>query len=75
LTQGGRLSEMADAWKQARKVNPFVERYLSGARPFPQEAPPYFRPGEESEAQICVRELVSAWEAHPGFRDWLRAQQ
>jgi tetratricopeptide (TPR) repeat protein len=71
----GAPAEAGKALERAREVNPFVERYLSGARPFPREAPACFRPGEESEAQICAHQLVSAWEAHPVFRDWLRAQQ
>ncbi|MBM3748585.1 MAG: tetratricopeptide repeat protein [Acidobacteria bacterium] len=61
------------ALARARKVNPFAEPYISGAREFPREAPAYFRPGEESEARVCARELAPAWQRHPAFRQWLRA--
>jgi len=63
------------ALARARKVNPFAERYLSGARPLPEEAPEYYRPGEESDAQVCARELAPAVESHPDFRSWLRARR
>jgi hypothetical protein len=57
----------------ARKVNPFAERYLSGRRALPDEAPEYYRPGEESEAQIRARELSLPVQKHPDFRPWLPA--
>jgi tetratricopeptide (TPR) repeat protein len=70
----GRLDEAEAALERSRKVNPFAERYISGAQPLPEEAPQYYRPGEESEAQICALELAPAWERYPGFREWLRGQ-
>lgn len=60
---------------RARKVNPFVERYLSGVRPTPKEQPAFYRPGSEAEAQICVSTLQPAVRENPGFRDWLRANR
>jgi tetratricopeptide (TPR) repeat protein len=62
------------ALERARKVNPFAERYVSGVQPLPEEAPPYYRPGEESEARMCALELAAAWERHPEFREWLRGE-
>ncbi|MGA3024751.1 MAG: tetratricopeptide repeat protein [Bryobacteraceae bacterium] len=63
------------ALARARNVNPFAERYLSGARALPEDAPAYYRPGEESEAQVCAQELAVALESHPDFRLWLRARR
>ena len=71
----GELKEAEAALARARKVNPFAERYVSGARALPREAPAYYRPGEDSEAQVCARELAAAWQRHPGFRAWLRARK
>ena len=68
----GHLDEAEAALERARKVNPFAERYISGAQPLPEEAPQYYRPGEESEAQVCALELAIAWEQNPAFREWLR---
>lgn len=70
----GERAEAETALARARKVNPFAERYISGARQLPDEAPAYYRPGEESEAQVCARELAIAFESHPDFREWLRAR-
>ena len=41
----------------------------------PLEAPEYYTPGGESEAQVCAKELSVAWQNHPGFREWLRARR
>jgi len=69
----GQLDEAATALARARKLNPFVERYISGAHELPVEAPAYYRPGEESEAQVCAREFAVAWKSHLEFLEWLRA--
>jgi tetratricopeptide (TPR) repeat protein len=70
----GKLDEAAAALARARTVNPFAERYISGVRALPAETPEYFKPGDETEAQVCARELSLAWERNPAFREWLRAQ-
>jgi len=67
-------AEARAALERARKINPYAERYISGAQSLPREAPQYYRPGEESEAQMCALELAPAWERHPEFRKWLRGQ-
>jgi tetratricopeptide (TPR) repeat protein len=74
LSAGPDHPELQAALEKARKVNPFAERYISGAVPMPEEAPLYYRPGEESEAQAGVLELEPAWEGHPEFREWLRGR-
>jgi hypothetical protein len=70
----GKFAEAEAALTRARKVNPFVEHYISGAQELPSEAPAYYRPGEDSEAQVCARELAIAWKSHPAFREWLLAR-
>jgi tetratricopeptide (TPR) repeat protein len=71
----GKLDEAAAALARARTVNKFAERYISGIRELPAETPEYFKPGDETEAQVCARELSLAWERNPAFREWLRAQK
>jgi tetratricopeptide (TPR) repeat protein len=71
----GQLTEAEAALARARKVNPFVERYISGARQLPSKPPAYFRPGDESEAQVSAKELAVAWKSHPAFSEWLRARR
>jgi len=74
LAGGPDHAEAEAALEKARKVNRFAERYISGARPMPEESPQYYRPGEESDAQMCALQLAPAWEAHPEFRQWLRGR-
>jgi hypothetical protein len=68
-------AEAEAALARARKVNRFVEHYMSGESALPDEVPAYYRPGEESEAQVCARELAVAWTGLPAFRDWLRERR
>lgn len=72
LSGGPDSAEAAASLEKARKVNPFAERYISGAQPMPEEAPQFYRPGDESEARMCALELAPAWERNPEFRKWLR---
>ncbi len=69
----GNLKAAKEALARARKINRFVEPYLTGARRLPRRVPEYFQPGEESEARLCMHELAAAWERHPAFREWVRA--
>ena len=71
----GDLQEAEAALARARKVNPFVEQYVSGARALPRETPEYYQPGKDSEAQVCAKESRVAWERHPEFREWVRGRQ
>jgi len=52
-----------------------VEPHIIGARALPQEAPAYFQPGRETEAQTIATELAQAWRSHPGFGEWLREKR
>lgn len=71
----GSPDEAAAALARARIVNPFAEKYISGLRSVPMPAPEYFKPGDETEAQVCAQELSVAWEPNPRFREWLRTRQ
>jgi tetratricopeptide (TPR) repeat protein len=71
----GDAEAAAAALERARKVNPFAEKYISGLRAVPKETPEYFKPGDETEAQVCARELSLAWEGNAPFREWLRARK
>jgi hypothetical protein len=69
----GDLVEAEAALARARKVNPLVERYVTGVRELPRESPAYFQPGSDSEAQVCAKEFAAAWNCHSAFREWLQA--
>ena len=70
----GKTNDAKDALARARKINRFCEPYLAGSRKLPRQAPEYYRPGDDSEAQVCATQLSVAVESHPAFREWLRAQ-
>ena len=69
----GELAEAEEALRRARQVNRFVELYLVGTRKAPSEPPPYYRPGDDLEAQACAVDLAAAWKSHPAFVEWSRA--
>jgi tetratricopeptide (TPR) repeat protein len=71
----GGAKEIPAALRQARKVNRFVEAYLTGLRRLPEGLPASYRPGDESEAHVAVHELSVALRAHPSFSDWLYARR
>jgi tetratricopeptide (TPR) repeat protein len=70
----GKVDDAKAALAKARKMNRFTEPYLTGSRELPRQAPEYYRPGDDTEAQVCGTQLSVAVESHPSFRDWLRAQ-
>lgn len=70
----GDLVQAHAALLRARKVNPYTEGYLFGRKVIPANTPALFRPGDESDAQVCAVNLAPAWLAHPAFCEWLRAQ-
>lgn len=53
-------------------ANPHVIAYLTGQRPLPSSSPPYYSPGQDSEAIWLAQEQRAAWEGTPGAIDWLR---
>lgn len=60
--------------KKARKLNPFVEEYLMGARGMPEALPDYYSPGDESEAVLAVSDLAEAWTRRQNAMLWLAGQ-
>jgi tetratricopeptide (TPR) repeat protein len=71
----GRQTDARSALLRARRVNPFLESYLTGSRPIPECLPPAYSPGDPSEAQVAAVELWPACKALPEFTAWLRRQQ
>ncbi len=62
----------SEALEAARKRNPHVEAYVTGARRLPDRTPEYYERGRESEAVVCVRETGEAWHRHPEALQWLK---
>lgn len=68
------MAGAAKLLKVARKLNPFVEQYLTDQLPFPEELPDLYSPGEESEAVLIVFSLIEAWTRRQNATLWLTAQ-
>jgi tetratricopeptide (TPR) repeat protein len=63
-------SALADAVKQNRFVPPLLRGHID----MPPVMPPFFSPGGEDEAVICVDQIVDGWYGTPGALEWLEAQ-
>ncbi len=59
----------------ALKENPHVAAYLLGDKAVPEELPPYYAPGEDSEAVVYAEDIAAGWRRTPAALDWLRAQR
>jgi len=70
----GKLDDAKAALAKARKINRFCGSYLTGSGELPSQAPEYYRPGDDMEAQVCGTQLSVAVESHPCFRERLRAE-
>jgi len=55
----------------ARKVNGFVESYLTGKKRCPKRLPDYYGFGDENEAIICADAIGAAWKANSAAIRWL----
>jgi tetratricopeptide (TPR) repeat protein len=63
-------SALAEAVQQNRFVSPL----LHGRIEMPPVMPPFFSPGDQDEAAICVDQIVEGWHGTPGALEWLEAQ-
>jgi tetratricopeptide (TPR) repeat protein len=70
----GDTAEAEAALVRARNVNLWVESYILRNKR-PEEAPAFYKPGHDSEAQVCASHFHVAWNKHAGFREWLRAHR
>ncbi len=59
---------------KARENNRHAEAYLAGWRPMPKKLPPFYQPGDESEAIVCNLEIGAAWRKYPKALSWLEEQ-
>jgi len=61
--------------KDVKKTNKYVPDYLTGREFPPAEQPPYYSPGDRSEALEYVGSFMAGWKATPGAVAWLRANE
>jgi len=71
----GDLKGAASALAKARKMNRYVEMYLTGGKLPPRHAPDRHSPGQPSEAAAYAKDLRNAWLAHRDAVAWLKDQQ
>lgn len=55
----------------AFKQNPYVPDLMLGRQPLASTPPPYFQPGEVTEAEACVSHVLPTWQASEGAMAWL----
>ncbi len=59
--------------KVAQKANKHVIGYLTGQETLPSEPPPYYSPGDPSDAVLYVANHLTAWKSTPGSLTWIRS--
>ena len=59
---------------EAVGINRHVRDYLCGDRAVPRADPPFYSPGDASEALVYIKDHAAVWRGTPGALDWLRAQ-
>ncbi|HWZ42254.1 MAG TPA: hypothetical protein VNW97_02200 [Candidatus Saccharimonadales bacterium] len=62
------------ALRLAQKQNRFVAFYFTGEKTIPRDSPPYYSPGSEEEAQLCLETLAETLIAHEHLVGWLMAK-
>ena len=68
---GGDRERAREALARARAQNPYVEPYLTGAKPLPEHLPASYAPKQPSEAQQIAFFTALAWLETPGIGAWL----
>jgi tetratricopeptide (TPR) repeat protein len=71
----GDTLEARQLLKKAKKANKHVPAYLLGQKHPPVEKPPYYSPGQESEALEYISGFLAGWKNTPGVIAWLRANE
>jgi tetratricopeptide (TPR) repeat protein len=70
--QSGASPAAVAALAAARTSNPWVERYLTGAKRLPPHDPRMYTMGHEDEAVIVASNQREAWKRTRGAVEWLR---
>ena len=63
----GETDEAKTALARAREINTFAERYISGTKALPREAPGAYKPGDDTEAQVCAMIWLRLGRAPPAY--------
>lgn len=62
------------ALESARRVNPYLEPYLTGTKRPPKRLPLFYAAHSEDEAKIFAQDYAAAWKRHPAARKWLKSE-
>src|SRR4051812_41692178 len=73
--QYGDSPEARKRLQEAKKRNKHVPRFLLGQEPIPRQQPPYYSPGDPSEAILYTGTSLGAWKASPGSLTWLKDRE
>ena len=70
--RGGDTPKVRKLLAVSRKANKHVADFLVGRKTLPSEPPPYYSPGDPSDAILYVANHLAAWKATPGALTWIR---
>ncbi|MBV8076943.1 MAG: tetratricopeptide repeat protein [Planctomycetaceae bacterium] len=70
--RGGDSPEARALLQKARTANAHVPDYLTGKKLPPREQPPFYSPGDESEAIMYAGGSLGTWRSTPGAVAWLK---
>lgn len=72
--KSGDAAESRRQLAEAVEINAHVRDYLCGDKPMPRRVPPYYSPGDPSEAIFYIEGFRVAWQRTTGALDWLRSR-
>jgi hypothetical protein len=70
--QAGDSPQARHPLEAAKKTNPHVPAFLLGKKHLPEEQPPFYSPGQESEAIVYGQMFLRCWRNTSGALTWLR---
>lgn len=70
--QGGDTPHARQCLEAAKKSNRYVPAFLLGKKHLSAEQPPYYSPGQESEAMVYAQMFLRCWRNTSGALTWLR---
>ena len=55
-------------------MNKFVPPFLIKKKKMPAQLPPFYQPGNESEAVVYLKDGLNSWQSTEGAIEWVKKQ-
>lgn len=69
----GLTANTRNLFREAKKRNPYIPKYLLGKKKIPVSFPPYVGIGDEGEAVLYAMEHIHLWRRETPLMEWLRS--